>query len=275
MPLPDDLHCQVRLQLSQEPAFVLADLVLHDGNAPLGWIRGFRLRRLPRQALEWLFPLPAAKPQPGAQDWLLETNWQAAKYPNSQPLSGPAPLRLSEGEVIPPGLETLLLWPDLKGSGRTLEELAAQMLLWAQQLAAVPTRPVWLVLQGEGPLAAGLAAFGRSAALEQPALGWTVLLIQEGSPPAAGDWSALFALGEREPLLAWRDGRAWVQRLKPLADAPFRLESGALGSLETLRAVPLERRSPGPGELELVVEATGLNFRDVLNALGLLAGYSR
>ena len=275
LPLPDHFHCQVRLQPSQEPAFVLADLVLHDGNAPLGWIRGFRLRRLPRQALEWLFPLPAANPQPGAQDWLLETNWQVAKYPNSQPLSGPAPLRLSEGEVIPPGLETLLLWPDLKGSGRTLEELAAQMLLWAQQLAAAPARPVWLVLQGEGPLAAGLAAFGRSAALEQPALGWTVLHIQEGSSPAAADWPALFALGEREPLLAWRDGRAWVQRLKPLADAPFRLESGALGSLETLRSVPLQRRAPGPGELELVVEATGLNFRDVLNALGLLAGYSR
>lgn len=275
LPLPDRLQCQVRLQPSQEPAFVLADLVLHEGGAPLGWIRGFRLRRLPRQAMEWLFPLPAANPQPGAQNWLLETNWQESTNFNSQPLTGPAPLRLAEGEVIPPGVGPLLLWPDLTKPACELEALAAQMLLWAQQLAAVPPRPVWLVLQGEGPLAAGLAAFGRSAALEQPALGWTVLLIQEGSPPAAADWSALFALGEREPLLAWRDGRAWVQRLKPLADAPFRLESGSLGSLETLRAVPLERRSPGPGELELAVEATGLNFRDVLNALGLLAGYSR
>lgn len=275
LPLPDRLQCQVRLQPSQEPAFVHADLVLHHGSTPLGWIRGFRLRRLPRQALEWLFPQPAANPQLGVQNWLLQTNWQEAPNSNSQPLSGPAPLSIAEAEVIPPGLGPLLLWPDLMQPGCELEALAAQLLLWAQQLAAGPARPVWLVLQGDGPIAAGLAAFARSAALEQPALGWTVLHIFEASRPAAADWPALFALGEREPLLAWRDGRAWVQRLKPLADAPFQLESDSLGSLESIRAVPLQRRSPGPGELELAVEATGLNFRDVLNALGLLAGYSR
>ncbi|MCP9804995.1 thioester reductase domain-containing protein [Cyanobium sp. T1B-Tous] len=275
LPLPDRLHCQVQLQPSQEPAFVLVNLVLHDGATPLGWIRGFRLRRLPRQALDWLFPLPEAEPDPGPQDWLLETDWQEAPVLESLPQSGGKPLCFTGGEPIPPGTEPLLLWPDLSRPGLVLEDLAADLLGWAQQLAGAPARPVWLVLQGGGPLAAGMAAFARSAALEQPALGWTVLHLADGPPPAAADWPALLALGEREPLLAWRDGRAWVQRLQPLADAPFRLESGSLGSLETLRALPLQRRSPGPGELELAVEATGLNFRDVLNALGLLAGYSR
>ena len=263
LPLPDRLHCQVRLQPSEDPAFVRADLLLHDGAAPLGWIRGFRLRRLPRQALEWLFPLPAAASQAGPQDWLLATDWQEALL--VEPLS--------------PGPEPLLLWPDLSLGGATLEVLAAQLLQQAQELAQqpapAPARPVWLVLQGRGALASGLAGFARSAALEQPALGWTVLYLDDGPPPTPSDWPALLALGEREPVLAWRDGRAWVQRLQPLAERPFRLESSALGSLETLRAIPLQRQAPGAGELELAVEATGLNFRDVLNALGLLAGYSR
>ena len=35
---------------------------------------------------------------------------------------------------------------------------------------------------------------------------------------------------------------------------------------------PLERRAPGPGEIELRVLATGLNFRDVLNVLGAYPG---
>ena len=83
LPLPDRLHCQVRLQPSEEPAFVRADLLLHDGAAPLGWIRGFRLRRLPRQALEWLFPLPAKDLEAGPQDWLLASHW---------PLIAPPPL---------------------------------------------------------------------------------------------------------------------------------------------------------------------------------------
>ena len=32
------------------------------------------------------------------------------------------------------------------------------------------------------------------------------------------------------------------------------------------------RRAPGPGEVEVRVRATGLNFRDVLNAMGLYPG---
>jgi len=281
LPLPDRLHCQVRLQPSQEPAFVLADLLLHDGAAPLGWIRGFRLRRLPRQALDWLFPLPDAPPHAGPQDWLLTADWQEAPPLEVPSDAGLEPVRLGCGEPIPAGSEPLLLWPDLDQAGVNLETLAADLLAQAQQLAAAPARPVWLVLEGGEGLAvgagarAGLAGFARSAALEQPGLGWTVLHLADGTPPAPADWRALLALGEREPLLAWRDGRAWVQRLQPLADRPFRLESRSLGSLETLRQLPLRRQAPGAGELELAVEATGLNFRDVLNALGLLAGYSR
>ncbi|MCP9807970.1 thioester reductase domain-containing protein [Cyanobium sp. HWJ4-Hawea] len=268
LPLPDRLHCQVRLQPIQEPAFVVADLLLHNGSTPLGWIRGFRLRRLPRQALEWLFPQPIEPLPPGPHDWLLDAQWQEAPdfaYPAEQ----------TGAEKLLNGSEPLLLWPDLSASDSSLEELAAALLVQAQQLKGGPSRAVWLVLKGGGPLAAGLAAFARSAALEQPEMGWTVLHLADGAEPAEADWPALWALGEREPILLWRDGLPWVQRLKPLADSPFRLESASLGSLETLHAVPLRRKGPGPGELELAVEATGLNFRDVLNALGLLAGYSR
>ncbi|MDP5119112.1 MAG: hypothetical protein NWQ25_07000, partial [Prochlorococcaceae cyanobacterium MAG_34] len=211
------------------------------------------------------FPLAAEDLEAGPQDWLLASHWQEAP-----------PLETQLLELSPDaGPEPLLLWPDLAQDGVSLEVLAAELLQQAQQLAAAAARPVWLVLVGGGALASGLAGFARSAALEQPALGWTVLHLADGAPPAPADWPALLALGEREPLLAWRDGRAWVQRLHPLADRPFRLESGSLGSLETLRPLPLRRQPPAAGELELAVEATGLNFRDVLNALGLLAGYSR
>ena len=35
---------------------------------------------------------------------------------------------------------------------------------------------------------------------------------------------------------------------------------------------PMVRRAPGPGEVEIAVEATGLNFKDVLNVLGMYPG---
>ena len=49
---------------------------------------------------------------------------------------------------------------------------------------------------------------------------------------------------------------------------PFQLQIPRPGTLDNLVLEPLERRPPGPGEIEIRVEAAGLNFRDVLVALG-------
>jgi NADPH:quinone reductase-like Zn-dependent oxidoreductase/acyl carrier protein len=50
----------------------------------------------------------------------------------------------------------------------------------------------------------------------------------------------------------------------------FRVEISSPGSLHTLRFLPASRRSPGPGEVEIEVAAAGLNFIEVLYALGML-----
>jgi len=42
------------------------------------------------------------------------------------------------------------------------------------------------------------------------------------------------------------------------------------GSLDQMNWSPMPRRAPGPGEVEIAVAATGLNFRDVMWAQGLL-----
>ncbi len=50
-----------------------------------------------------------------------------------------------------------------------------------------------------------------------------------------------------------------------------RLEKGEGSGLDRIRWIPIERRAPGPGELEIAVAATGLNFRDVMWGLSLLS----
>jgi acyl transferase domain-containing protein len=52
----------------------------------------------------------------------------------------------------------------------------------------------------------------------------------------------------------------------------FRLEIAERGALENLAFRPLSRTAPGPGQVEIQVAASGLNFRDVLNALGMYPG---
>lgn len=52
----------------------------------------------------------------------------------------------------------------------------------------------------------------------------------------------------------------------------FQLRITNPGSFDALKYVPVERSKPAAGEVELAVRATGLNFSDVLKALGLYPG---
>ncbi len=65
-----------------------------------------------------------------------------------------------------------------------------------------------------------------------------------------------------------------MKRVAPGGTGPapenLRLEIGEPGKLETLSLEPAKRPGPGPGEIEIEVVATGLNFKEVLFALGRL-----
>ena len=84
-----------------------------------------------------------------------------------------------------------------------------------------------------------------------------------------------------EQRVGWRRGNRYVARLVPgpvtsgpsgASDGLVQLEIAERGVLDNLVCRPSSRRTPGPGEVEIRVECTGLNFRDVLNALGTLPG---
>ncbi|NWG15754.1 MAG: type I polyketide synthase [Chloroflexi bacterium] len=55
-------------------------------------------------------------------------------------------------------------------------------------------------------------------------------------------------------------------------EQPMTLDISARGVLDNLVRVPMIRSVPGPGEVEVRVRASGVNFRDVLNALGMYPG---
>lgn len=85
---------------------------------------------------------------------------------------------------------------------------------------------------------------------------------------------------ERDDQAAYRDQVRYVPRLVPSGrnaqqqvlsgKEPFQVRLSNYGQFDNLTFQPLNRRAPGAGEVEIQIKATGLNFRDVLNALGLL-----
>ena len=56
------------------------------------------------------------------------------------------------------------------------------------------------------------------------------------------------------------------------AGIPYRLAARRTGTLDGLVLQTLSRRPPGPGEVEIEVVAAGLNFSDVMKALGMYPG---
>ena len=55
---------------------------------------------------------------------------------------------------------------------------------------------------------------------------------------------------------------------------PFQLKIPSYGLLSNLTLAPLEGQVPGPNEVEVQIKAVPVNFRDVLNALGMLQDYN-
>ncbi|MFF1913501.1 SDR family NAD(P)-dependent oxidoreductase [Streptomyces sp. NPDC058239] len=76
---------------------------------------------------------------------------------------------------------------------------------------------------------------------------------------------------DRAPLAASEEVTAATRTVRYGVDG-FRLRAGRLGDLGSLELAATGRRTPGPGEVELRVQAAGVNFRDVLTAMGLLPG---
>ncbi len=90
--------------------------------------------------------------------------------------------------------------------------------------------------------------------------------------------AAAVTVADNEDRVALRGTQRYVARLAPgvLRNVeglpPRRLEIMERGILENLALNVVPREAPGPNQVEIRVYATGLNFRDVLNALGMYPG---
>mgnify|MGYP000957639041 CR=1 FL=1 len=130
------------------------------------------------------------------------------------------------------------------------------------------------------PVQAALWGFGRTTINEEPALRCR-LVDCDGSPEAVQSLAGLLADPVAEPELAVRQGKLLASRLLPWArsghlavprTADFALAPTERGAIDNLRLTETEVPPPDEGYVQVRVEAAGLNFRDVLNVLGLYPG---
>ncbi|BBZ47093.1 sulfolipid-1 biosynthesis phthioceranic/hydroxyphthioceranic acid synthase [Mycobacterium parmense] len=146
----------------------------------------------------------------------------------------------------------------------------------------VVTRAAQPVLPGEQPNLeqAGLRGLIRVIGNEHPHLGAAHIDVDD----AVDVWQLARQLlgGSEEDETAWRNGQWHTARLYPAPLRPeerrtvvvdperdgMRLQIRTPGDLESTELVACERVSPGPGEIEVAVGASSINFADVLVAFG-------
>lgn len=175
------------------------------------------------------------------------------------------------------------------------QQVCGSVLHLVQALAVVPQPSLtgmWLVTQGTQPVGANLDSvtvtsstlwgLGRTFALEQPDL--RCVCVDLDSYDSASDVTRLLMeIGnpDGENQVAYRGNDRYVARLvrydgdgstEVAANQSRQLQIPEQGVLDNLTWAAHSRRTPEPDEVEIRVHATGLNFRDVLNALGMYPG---
>jgi acyl transferase domain-containing protein/NADPH:quinone reductase-like Zn-dependent oxidoreductase/acyl carrier protein len=169
---------------------------------------------------------------------------------------------------------------------------ASAMYLAQALVAERPAPRLWVLTGGVhqidaqdrtlSPAQAGAWGVAKALAIEHPELRAVCIDLEPGAEIAGLD-AVIQELNEPgdEAHVAVRRGSRHVGRLTRLVRPktvegrdrpPVRLVPETPGSIERFRLDPIARRAPGVGEVEIAVDATGLNFKDVLNALGMYPG---
>ena len=177
----------------------------------------------------------------------------------------------------------------------TQSQISGGILHLVQAMAQTLTSDVrlWLVSRGvynldeesiDTALAqSGVWGLGRTITMEYPE--WQCTCVDLDLSGRADHSQALFeeiSIQDDETQVMLRGDERYIARLeyyRPKASnrlvkpgEPFELVTTSPGVLDNLTLRPAPRRKPEIGEVEIQIKATGLNFKDVLNALGMYPG---
>jgi acyl transferase domain-containing protein/acyl carrier protein len=278
---------------------VAAFAILDSGGTLCVAAEGIRMQQIgavadgaaPIRLLRWEAVAQPAARLAGAERWLIS----GADEPLAQRLAARLTAGGAVAESVPFGAIAGTLERERGRVGgicliaASRSTCAAELGL-VQALAALPEREqprlllatagAQAVEPGEavpGAAQAPVWGFGRTVRNELPGLRCVCVDLD----PLATDDERVAALmteclGADEDGVAWRGDGRYAPRLRPAGDPPatlpenVRLTAPVAGDLDALCFESCAPVPPGPGEVALRVRAAGLNFKDVLYALGAL-----
>ena len=296
--LEGDITAHATLRPESGEDSVLADVDIWQGQELAARISGLRMNRLHENAklddriyeVQWHERKPGVSVRQISGDWLILSDDAAASQQLSQGLGQrgcSVMVRPSRGALE--GIADLRvivrlfeIEQDVSVDG-ALDALTTTSELIRDILEKYPSDPpqLWLVTRGSanpsiakpGYALAQSAVLGlaRTVAIEHAELHCARIDVDE-TPASMECVAKEMASWDGEEETAYRNGRRYVPRLQRAAAGQSQLRRWkveAHGSIENLETEIVQRRAPAPGEVEIDVDASALNFRDVLTVLGM------
>ncbi|MER6416498.1 type I polyketide synthase [Streptomyces humidus] len=241
--------------------------------------------------VDWT-PLPLGTTADGAPD-TTASDTTASDLPAPPPASAPASLPTSLPETGADAGEDVLIGvartagDPAKAAHKATADVLELVRAWLAEerfdgarLVVVTEGAVTLDATAPDPALAAVWGLVRAARAENP--GRFALVDVDGADASWALVPAVLACGE--PEIAVRAGTAFTPRLArattgrdlepPTGEQAWRLTVEEQGTLEGLALRPAPEAEAGltPGHVRVAVRAAGVNFRDVLNALGMYPG---
>jgi NADPH:quinone reductase-like Zn-dependent oxidoreductase/nucleoside-diphosphate-sugar epimerase len=284
---------------SLTPVGITADLEIYNERGDVvGRLESFQARRVGRQdvsllhQLAWSESPPSTEPRAGNGDWLVieDKPAQGQRLADCLRRRGCGVVLASRADgtnFIAQGRQwsavVYLSGADPKQDvavEQTIESSTGFLFPLVRSLRDSGQTPQLWVVTNNGqavdggsidPVQATLWGAGRCLLLEYPE--YRCSLIDRDSSTDEETLARELLASDGEALIGFRRDNRYVSRLKHwrgvTGDAQ-KLTIDAPGILDHLRSAVVERRNPGRDEVEIRVLATGLNFRDVLSALGMI-----
>ncbi|WP_232000688.1 sulfolipid-1 biosynthesis phthioceranic/hydroxyphthioceranic acid synthase [Mycobacterium kyorinense] len=224
----------------------------------------------------------------GAQCTTMRWSSQADHAPNRDELQSHLRAGGFSGVVILTGPRSS---DDDSNSALRGREYVQHLARIVRELPEVPGEPprLYVVTRGAQPVIArdvpnleqaGLRGFMRVIGTEHPHL--HASQIDVDTDTSAEQLAQQLLSGSEEDETAWRNDQWYVARLTPAPLLPeerrtvvanherdaIRLQIRTPGDLESMELVACERVAPGPGQIEVAISASSINFADVLVAFG-------
>ena len=262
-----------------------------------------RLLRAAFHRLDWISAPSAADGVAEGGTWMLVGPASTARQVVAEHLRarGARAVELADAERLGAALiadgpvRGVVCMAALDAAAAAVDGIAATLRA-AQVLAAIEGAPrLWLVTQGAQAVVAGDTAASHAGAgvwglratiaAEHPRLRCAAIDAASVADEAASLANELLADGP-EDQVAIRGGARFVRRLRaglaervepvaesPAAGRPFRVTTSTPGILDALAAETMIRRAPRSHEVEIEVVVAGLNFMNVMSAMGTYPGY--